>query len=87
MVINGMASHRLRTQAQTILVKPTPPRCKFLRRLEACNPSTWQNLTSKENIWDRVCVNAYSASSDPKRMFDEIRRGECYAIFVQQKKV
>ncbi len=74
-IINGMASHRLRTQAQTILSENQHHHVvEFLRRLEACNPSTWQNLTSKENIWDEFCVNAYSASSDPKRMFDEIRR-------------
>ena len=74
-IINGIASHRLRAQALAILNENQHHHVlEFLRRLEACNPSTWQSLVNKENIWDEFCVNAYSASNDPGTMFDEIRR-------------
>ncbi len=74
-IINGIASHRLRKQAQAILSENQHHHVvDFLRRLEACNPLTWQNLAIKENIWDEFCVNACSASSDPETMFGEIRR-------------
>ena len=74
-IINGIASPGLRKQAQLILSENQHHHVvEFLRRLEACNPSTWQNLASKENIWDEFCVNAHSASTDPGAMFDEVRR-------------
>ena len=74
-IINGIASHRFRAQARAILAENQRHHVvAFLRRLEACDPSTWQNLVSKENIWDEFCVNANSASIDPETMIDEIRR-------------
>ena len=74
-IINGIASHRLRAQALAILSENQHHHVvDFLNQLEACNPSTWKNLASKENIWDEFCVNAYSASNDPGTMFEEIRR-------------
>ena len=74
-IINGIASHSLRSQALAILSENQQHHVvEFLSRLEACNPSTWQNLMSKENIWDEFCENAYSASNDPGTMFEEIRR-------------
>ena len=74
-MINGIASHRLRAQALAILSEHHHHHVvEFLSRLEACNPSTWQNLASKENVWDEFCVTANSASNDPEAMFDEIQR-------------
>ena len=74
-IINGIPSHRLRAQALAILSENQHHHVvDFLNQLEACNPSTWKNLASKENIWDEFCVNANSASSDAGTMFDEIRR-------------
>ena len=52
-IIKGIASHKLCAQALAILSENQQhPVVDFLSRLEACNPSTWQNLASKENIWD-----------------------------------
>ena len=74
-IIDGIASPKLRKQAQAILSENRHHHVvDFLRSLEACNSSTWKNLASKENIWDEFCVNAHSASSDPGAMFNEIRR-------------
>ena len=74
-IINGIASHALRPQALAILSENQQHHVvDFLNRLEVCNPTTWQNLASKENIWDEFCENANSASSDPEAMFKEIRR-------------
>ena len=74
-IINGIPSHALSPQALAILNENQHHHVvDFLNRLEVCNPSTWQNLASKDNIWDEFCANANSASNDPEAMFEEIRR-------------